>query len=235
MDRKGLGYYGLMVIMVLLGMETMAQQNLVPNPSFEDTIRCPLAAGDLQASPPWQRVGGSGGTATAIPNGGTGPYTYLWDDGSAQTTQTATGLSAGPYTVVVTDAIGCTSQGAVTLTDVTTDILTIEKTTANGTSFNGGTVEYEIEVCNTSQSQTVTNIEIQDQLNGVFSPSSVSSTDFIEENGTLTANIASLEYGCTTLEFEVTIYDNTVVDYCDSGILIENCATVTAATGSCNM
>ena len=47
-------------VLILLGGELSAQQNLVPNSSFEDTIRCPLAPGDLQACPPWQRVGGSG-------------------------------------------------------------------------------------------------------------------------------------------------------------------------------
>lgn len=47
-------------MVVMLCLFAKAQQNLVPNPSFEDTIRCPIAAGDLQASPPWDRVGGTG-------------------------------------------------------------------------------------------------------------------------------------------------------------------------------
>ncbi len=38
-------------------------------------------------------------------DGGTAPYTYLWNDG--QTTATATGLIAGTYSVTVTDANGC--------------------------------------------------------------------------------------------------------------------------------
>ena len=38
---------------------------------------------------------------------GTGSFTYLWDDPSAQTTQTATNLEAGIYTCQVTDANGC--------------------------------------------------------------------------------------------------------------------------------
>lgn len=50
---------------------------------------------------------GSGqGTATANPTVGTAPYTFVWTP-SGQTTQTATGLTAGNYTVVVTDANGC--------------------------------------------------------------------------------------------------------------------------------
>ncbi|MES2592745.1 MAG: PKD domain-containing protein [Bacteroidota bacterium] len=46
------------------------------------------------------------GTATAGASGGTPGYTYLWQPG-AQTTVTATGLSAGTYTLTVTDSKGC--------------------------------------------------------------------------------------------------------------------------------
>lgn len=59
--------------------------------------------------------GASGGTATAIPGGGTSPFTFLWSDG--QTTQMATGLAADTYTVVVTDANGCTVDADVTLSE----------------------------------------------------------------------------------------------------------------------
>lgn len=48
------------------------------------------------------------GTATVNPTGGTPTYTYLWDDGLAQTTQTATGLAAGAYQCTITDINGCT-------------------------------------------------------------------------------------------------------------------------------
>ena len=54
------------------------------------------------------------GSATVNPNGGTGPYTFVWNP-SAQTTVTATGLSAGNYSVTVTDANGCTDTTSVTL------------------------------------------------------------------------------------------------------------------------
>ena len=53
--------------------------------------------------------GGTTGTATAIPAGGTGPYTYSWNSAPVQTTVTATNLPAGTYTVTVTDANGCTT------------------------------------------------------------------------------------------------------------------------------
>ncbi|HRZ41527.1 MAG TPA: C25 family cysteine peptidase [Bacteroidales bacterium] len=47
------------------------------------------------------------GQATALPSGGTAPYTYLWNDPSAQTNITATGLCPGLVRVTVTDHNGC--------------------------------------------------------------------------------------------------------------------------------
>ena len=40
---------------------------------------------------------------------GTPPYTYLWDDPSAQVTATAGNLAPGTYSVTITDVNGCTS------------------------------------------------------------------------------------------------------------------------------
>ncbi len=60
-------------------------------------------------------AGDSDGDATVTPSGGTGPYTYSWDNGG--NTATITGLSAGTYSVTVTDANGCTGDCSVTLTD----------------------------------------------------------------------------------------------------------------------
>ena len=50
--------------------------------------------------------GGNDGSATVNGAGGVAPYTYLWDDPLAQTTATASGLTAGLYTVTVTDNSG---------------------------------------------------------------------------------------------------------------------------------
>ncbi|SIR00412.1 Por secretion system C-terminal sorting domain-containing protein [Maribacter ulvicola] len=47
------------------------------------------------------------GVATVYPKGGTGHYTYLWDNG--ETTQTATKITYGIHSVTVTDAAGCVS------------------------------------------------------------------------------------------------------------------------------
>jgi gliding motility-associated-like protein len=60
--------------------------------------------------------GGNNGTATANASVGPGPYTYSWNTLPVQTTQTATGLTAGTYTVTVTDAKGCKRIGSITIT-----------------------------------------------------------------------------------------------------------------------
>lgn len=62
------------------------------------------------------------GTATAIVSGGNAPYTYLWDDSQAQTTQTAEGLCAGVYTVEVTDASGASANFSVEIFDHVPDV-----------------------------------------------------------------------------------------------------------------
>lgn len=63
--------------------------------------------------------GGSDGKASAAPAGGTSPYKYKWSDPNTQTSDTATGLSAGSYTVNITDVRGCTATAAVSLTQPT--------------------------------------------------------------------------------------------------------------------
>ena len=52
--------------------------------------------------------GQTNGAVLATVTGGTAPYTYVWSDALAQTTNPATGLSLGPIAVTVTDCNGCT-------------------------------------------------------------------------------------------------------------------------------
>src|SRR5690606_373101 len=62
---------------------------------------------------------GNDGSAIVTVSGGTAPYTYLWNDATAQTTATATGLQAGTYTVTVPDANNCTTTTIVTTAERT--------------------------------------------------------------------------------------------------------------------
>ena len=57
--------------------------------------------------------GAADGTASVTATGGTGAYTYNWSTTPAQTTDNATGLTAGTYTVTVTDANGCSATETV--------------------------------------------------------------------------------------------------------------------------
>jgi len=76
----------------------------------------PSAIQGALSSTPETSGGANDGTATVVASGGTAPYTYLWDDGGAQTTATATGLAPGDYNVQVTDANGCVANfGPITV------------------------------------------------------------------------------------------------------------------------
>ncbi|MBL4755926.1 MAG: PKD domain-containing protein [Flavobacteriales bacterium] len=55
------------------------------------------------------------GEATVSVTGGMPPYTYLWDDDSAQTDASAVNLAGGTYNVMVTDTIGCDTSISVTI------------------------------------------------------------------------------------------------------------------------
>ncbi|MCC7301592.1 MAG: gliding motility-associated C-terminal domain-containing protein [Bacteroidia bacterium] len=57
--------------------------------------------------------GDCNGSVTALPLGGTLPFTFLWSNGS--TNPSITGLCFGTYTVTVTDANGCTATQTMTL------------------------------------------------------------------------------------------------------------------------
>ncbi len=59
---------------------------------------------------------GQSSTLNSNPAGGTGPYTYLWSDGSITQNITVSPIVTTPYTVTITDANGCTVVGNVTVT-----------------------------------------------------------------------------------------------------------------------
>ncbi|MEO5642873.1 MAG: gliding motility-associated C-terminal domain-containing protein [Bacteroidia bacterium] len=79
------------------------------------SITQPTALTTVSAATSVSCNGGSNGTGTVSPNGGTGPYSYVWTPAGG-TSQTANGLSAGSYSVNVTDSHGCTSIQVITIT-----------------------------------------------------------------------------------------------------------------------
>ncbi len=83
------------------------------NPPLELTISSPTFNGGDNVS----CFQAEDGQATVTPIGGTSPYSFLWDDPLAQTSQTAVMLAAGTYNVTVTDANLCTNTISITLTE----------------------------------------------------------------------------------------------------------------------
>ncbi len=83
--------------------------------------------------------GGDDGGATAAGNGGTAPYTFVWDNGEANAA--AVNLDAGTHTVTVTDINGCTATEQIVITEpltgVSASIVVDSNVTCNGFS-NGG-------------------------------------------------------------------------------------------------
>ena len=61
--------------------------------------------------------GSNDGSGTATASGGASPYVYLWNDLLAQTTGTAMGLDTGSFTATITDAMGCSASGSVTIAE----------------------------------------------------------------------------------------------------------------------
>lgn len=66
--------------------------------------------------------GAATGTATVVPSGAPGPFTYVWAP-SGGTAATATGLIAGNYTVTITSSNGCSTVKSFTITEPATAII----------------------------------------------------------------------------------------------------------------
>jgi SprB repeat len=79
----------------------------------------------------------TGGTASIIATGGTGPFEYLWDSGSMEST--LADLSPGTYAVTVTDANGCTYSDTVAVETTGHLTLSINVTPTNCHDSNDGT------------------------------------------------------------------------------------------------
>ena len=83
--------------------------------------------------------GGSNGTATVSPAGGTAPYTYLWSPGNL-TTATISNLTIGTYSAVVTDAKNCTATISSTITQPAQLAVSAASTNISCFDGNNGTI-----------------------------------------------------------------------------------------------
>ena len=75
------------------------------------------------------------GTVTGLAVGGTTPYQYSLDGGTAQAAGTFADLGPGTYTVTITDALGCTTDCEATV--IAPDVPMCEITTVTDASCNG--------------------------------------------------------------------------------------------------
>lgn len=85
---------------------------------------------------------GNNGSLTANATGGTGGYTYAWNNGAGNVV-TATGLTAQSYTVTVTDANNCTSSATAVLSQPTllnASLVSTDSTSCFGTSDGSATI-----------------------------------------------------------------------------------------------
>ncbi|HYV91802.1 MAG TPA: T9SS type A sorting domain-containing protein [Chitinophagales bacterium] len=104
-DRTGLAAGTYTVTATDAGNCTATLSTTITEPS--SSVSVSMSKTDVSTS------GGSDGTATANPSGGTPGYTFQWSTGA--TTQTITGRTVGTYTVTVTDSHGCTSSNNITI------------------------------------------------------------------------------------------------------------------------
>ena len=84
--------------------------------------------------------GAADGTITAVANGGTPPYSFLWSNGGVGAT--SSGLNAGPYEVTVTDANGCTDFSSVSLNDPGASVVTMTDSDIDNTICEGESVTF---------------------------------------------------------------------------------------------
>ena len=105
--------------------------------------------------------GDATGTATATMTPPIGNISYNWSN--TQTTQTATGLTAGPYTCTISNTIGCTSTVPVTVTQnpqlLIQNLLLTNATCADSDaiiSYNavGGVIPYQYALNGVSSNNT---------------------------------------------------------------------------------
>lgn len=86
--------------------------------------------------------GGNNGSATAVPGGGTLPYSYTWSNGSNGSGINS--LAAGTYTVTVSDANNCTAIQSVVISEPDSIALNPASTNISCTGADNGSVSVNV-------------------------------------------------------------------------------------------
>lgn len=88
---------------------------------------------------------GADGTASVIINSSVATFTYLWDDPSAQTTATATGLKAGSYQCKISSNLGCSEKTRIIISEVPgMNAIISKKSNVTCNSANDGSVTVNV-------------------------------------------------------------------------------------------
>jgi Ethanolamine utilization protein EutJ (predicted chaperonin) len=125
----------------------------------------PLVA-TISASTDLNCHGNNSGAATITTSGGTGNYSYLWNNGNTQ--PSATNLAAGAYSVTVMDTKGCTDNISLTINQPTALVPTIvqvqnaacfgDATGQITTNTTGGTGNYTYAWSNNTSNSNLSNV-----------------------------------------------------------------------------
>jgi len=142
------------------------------------------------------------GSLTAIPIGGTMPYTFSWTPNNV-TTAVTNSLCTGDYTITVTDVNGCITTNAYSLINPPTLTLTATITDASCNTALDGAIDITVVggIPGYTYSWTPTGVSSEDLINVLSGPHTVTVTD---------------AFGCTV----------------DSTLIINSTLTVNALAGN---
>ena len=109
--------------------------------------------------------GGSDGSATVTPLGGTGPYSFAWSNGGSSST--IAGLAAGNYGVFVTDANGCQTDAFAQINQPFALTLSLSATNESVPNALDGTISLTANGGTTPYSYSWSNGATSKDLNGL--------------------------------------------------------------------
>jgi autotransporter-associated beta strand protein len=148
-----------------------------------------LSAG-VDANTIYTGYGASSLTITALPAGGSSPYTYSWNTPPVNTTQAITITTAGTYTVTVTDAKGCTATVSINIKVV---------------DVRCGNKNKNRMVCHSGNSLCVPYDDVQDHLNHGDYLGACNTTALRSANTNAAASLETVKEGAN-------VYPNPVTD-----------------------
>ncbi len=216
------------------GATTQVASNLAPGAytvTVTDAAGCvKIAVASVGAALPFSATisasplvceGANTGMATAIPQGGAAPFTYLWSTGA--TSQGISNLASGTYSVTVTDANGCTATAIRIIQSAPTPSVAITATplvcgtgnTGSATAVaSGGTAPYSYLWSNGATSPVISGLA----------------------TGTYTVTVTDAN-GCTaSASTSITVFDDLTVTIVHTDVLCfgdsTGSATATATGGT---